>query len=64
FDLMVSPELNKKLQDERYLLDIMEKNDFEALAKKLKLLDTIPDEAYKAFSEGRKVEVKVFDGAD
>ncbi|GAI96647.1 unnamed protein product, partial [marine sediment metagenome] len=39
-NLMVSPELNKKLQDARYLLDIMEKNDFEALARKLKLLDS------------------------
>ena len=63
-NLMVSPELNKKLQDARTLLDTMGKADFEALGKKLKLLDSIPNEVYKAFSEGRKVQVKVLNGTD
>ncbi|MBA7583447.1 hypothetical protein ES708_25391 [subsurface metagenome] len=58
FDLMVSPELTKKLQDTRNLLDIMEKTDLEALREKLKLLDFIPSEVYKALSEGRRIEVK------
>ena len=63
-NLMISPDLIKKLQDARYLLDIMEKNDFEALAKKLKLLDSIPDEVYKALLEGRKIAVQVSDATD
>jgi len=69
FDLMVSPELTKKLQDTRNLLDIMEKTDLEALMKKAKLwekvtlLDSIP-EVSKALSEGRRIEVKVLDGTD
>ena len=58
FDLMVSPELTKKFQDTRNLLDIMEKTDLEALREKLKLLDFIPSEVYKALSEGRRIEVK------
>ena len=64
FDLMVSPELTKKLQDTRNLLDIMEKTDLEALGKKLKLLDSLPNEIYKALSEGRRIGVKVLDGTD
>jgi hypothetical protein len=36
FDLMVSPELAKKLQDARTLIDTMGKTDFEALVEKLK----------------------------
>jgi len=36
--LMVSPELAKKLQDARTLLDTMGKTDFEALVEKLKQL--------------------------
>ncbi len=64
FNLMVSPELAKKLQDARTLIDTMGKTDFEALREKLKLLDSIPKEAYKAFSEGRKVQVKILNGAD
>lgn len=64
FDLMVSPELTKKFQDMRNLLDIMQKTDLEALMKKLKLLDSLPSEVYKALSEGRRIEVKVLDGTD
>ena len=64
FDLMVSPELTKKFQGTRNLLDIMEKTDLEALGKKLKLLDLVPNEVYKALSEGRRIEVKVLDGTD
>ena len=64
FDLMVSPELTKKFQDTRALLDIMEKTDLEALGKKLKLLDLVPNEVYKALSEGRRIEVKILDGTD
>jgi len=64
FDLMVSPELTKRFQDTRNLLDIMEKTDLEALGKKLKLLDSVPNEVYKALSEGRRIEVKVSDGTD
>jgi len=64
FDLMVSPELTKKFQDMRALLDIMEKTDLEALGKKLKLLNSLPSEVYKALSEGRRIEVKVLDGTD
>ena len=62
--LMVSPELAKKLQDARTLLDTIGKADFEALREKLKLLDSLPNEVYKALSEGRKIEMKVVDGAD
>ena len=61
---MVSPELTKKFQDTRNLLDIMGKTDLEALGKKLKLLDSLPGEVYKALSEGRRIEVKVLDGTD
>jgi len=64
FDLMVSPELTKKFQDTRNLLDIMEKTDLEALGEKLKLLDSVPNEVYKALSEGRRIEVKVLDGTN
>ena len=64
FSLMLSPELAKKLQDTRNLIDIMEKTDVEALGEKLKLLDSLPNEIYAALSEGRKIEVKILDGAD
>jgi len=64
FSLMLSPELAKKLQDTRNLLDIMEKTDVEALGEKLKLLDSLPNEIYAALSEGRKIEVKILDGTD
>ena len=64
FDLMLSPELGKKLQDTRNLLDIMEKTDLEALGEKLRLLDSLPNEVYDALSQGRRIEVKVLDGAD
>jgi len=64
FDLMVSPELTKKFQDMRALLDIMRKTDSEALGKKLKLLDSLPSEVYKALSEGRRIEMKVLDGTN
>jgi hypothetical protein len=64
FDLMVSPELRKKLQATRVLLDAVEKTDLEALRKKLKLLDSLPNELYKALSEGRRIEVKVLDGTN
>ena len=64
FDLMVSPELAKKFQDMRNLLDIIEKTDLEALRKKLKVLDLVPGEIYKALSEGRRIEVKVLDGTN
>jgi len=64
FDLMVSPELTKKFQDMRNLLDIMEKTDIETLGKKVKLLDLLPNEVYKALSEGRRIEVKALNGTD
>ncbi len=64
FDLMVSSELTKKFQDMRNLLDIMGKTDSEALGKKLKLLDSLPEEVHKAVSEERMIEVKVVNGAD
>ncbi len=64
FGLMVSPELTKKFQDTRNLLEIMEKLDPEALMKKVKLLDSLPSEVYKALSEGRRIEVKVLDGTN
>jgi len=64
FSLMLSPELAKKLQDTRNLIDIMEKTDVEALGEKLKLLGLLPNEIYAALSEGRKIEVKILDGAD
>jgi hypothetical protein len=64
FDLMVSPELTKKFQAMRNSLGIMEKTDLEALTKKLKLLDSLPNEVHKALSEGRRIEVKVLDGTD
>ena len=50
---MVSPELVKKLSATRALLEIMEKMDPEALGKKLKFLDSLPNEFYQALSEGR-----------
>jgi len=62
FDLMVSPELTKKFQDMRNLLGIIEKTDLGALTKKLKLLDSLPNEIYEALSEGCRIEVKVLDG--
>ncbi|MBA7571958.1 hypothetical protein ES708_13728 [subsurface metagenome] len=58
FDLMVSPELTKKFQAMRNLLDIMGKTDLEALMEKVKLLDSVPNEVCKALSEGRRIEVK------
>ena len=61
FNLMVSPELTEKLQGVRKVLDLI---DLEALGKKLKLLDSVPNEVYKALSEGRRIEVKVLDGTD
>jgi len=64
FDLMVSPELTKKFQDMRNLLDIMEKTDIETLGKKVKLLDLLPNEVYKALLEGRRIEVKALNGTD
>ena len=64
FDLMVSPELVKKLPATRAFLEIMEKMDPEALVKKLKLLDSLPSEIYKVLSEGRRIEVKVLDGTN
>jgi transposase-like protein len=64
FDLMVSPELGKKFQDMRNLLDMMGKTDLEAFTKKLKLLDSFPSEVYKALSEGRRIEVKILDGTN
>ncbi len=64
FDLMVSPELTKKFQDMRNLLDIMEKTDIETLGKKVKLLDLLPNEVYKALSEGRRIEVKALNGTN
>ena len=64
FDLMVSPELTKKLQDMRNLLGIIEKTDLGALMKKLKLLESLPNEIYKALSEGHRIEVKILDGTD
>jgi hypothetical protein len=42
----------------------MEKTDVEALGEKLKLLGLLPNEIYAALSEGRKIEVKILDGAD
>ena len=63
-DLIVSPELRKRLQDARFLLDEVAKMDPEALQKKLKLLDRIPDGLSKALSEGHKIEVKVLDDTD
>jgi len=64
FDLMVSPELTKKFQDVRNLLDIMGKTDLEAVGQKLKLLNSLPNEVYKALSEGCRIEVKILDGTD
>ncbi len=64
FDLMVSPELTKKFQNIRNLLDIMEKTDIETLREKLRVLDLLPNEVYKALSEGRRIEVKVLDGTN
>ncbi len=64
FDLMLSPELGKKLQDTRNLIGIMEKTDLETLGEKLKLLDSLPNEVYEALSEGCRIEVKVLDGTD
>ena len=63
-NLMVSPELSHKLQDARTLLDTIGKANYEALGKKLKLLDFIPDEVFEAFSAGHKVQVKVLDSVD
>lgn len=63
-ELMVSPELAKKLQDAKTLLDTIGTADFKALQGKLKLLDSLPSEVYKALSEGRKIEMKVIDGVD
>ena len=63
-ELMVSPELTKKLQNMRTLLDTIEKTDFKDLGTKLKLLDSIPNEVYKALSEGHGIEVRVSDGTD
>ncbi|MBA7527891.1 hypothetical protein ES705_20071 [subsurface metagenome] len=63
-NLMVSPELGKKLQDARTVLDTIEKSDMEAFKVKLKLLASIPDEVFVAFSAGHKVQVKVLDGTD
>ncbi len=62
--LMVSPELAQKLQDARTVLDTIEKSDMEAFKGKLKLLDSIPNEVFEAFSAGHKVQVKVLDGAN
>ena len=63
-NLMVSPELAKKLQDARTVLDTIEKSDMEAFKGKLKLLDSIPKEVFEAFSAGHKIEMKVLDGVD
>jgi len=64
FDLMVSPELGKKLQDVRLLLDEAAKTDLETLLKKQKLADSLPDGLYKALSEGRKIKWEVLNGTD
>jgi len=64
FDLMVSPELTKKFQDMRNLLGIMGKTNLEAVGQKLKLLNSLPNEVYKALSEGRRIEVKILDGTN
>jgi len=64
FDLMVSPELTKKFQNARVLLDTIEKTDFQTVGHKLKLLDLLPNEIYKALSEGRRIQVKVLDGTN
>jgi hypothetical protein len=61
---MVSPELTKKFQAMRNFLGIMGKTDLEALEQKLKVLNSLPNEVYKALSEGRRIEVKVLDGTD
>jgi len=63
-NLIVSPELPKKLQNTRTLLDTIEKTDFKDLGTKLKLLDSIPSEVYEAFSKGHKIEMKVLDGTN
>jgi hypothetical protein len=63
FDLMMSPELGKRLQDTRALLETA-KMDPEALRKKLKLIDLLPDAFYKALSEGYKIEWKLLHAAD
>jgi hypothetical protein len=55
FDLMVSPEASKKLQDMRRLQDDAAKEDPEALRKKLKLIDLVPDLLLKVLSEGHKI---------
>lgn len=62
--LMVSPELAQKLQDARTVLDTIGKSDMEAFKGKLKLLDSIPNEVFEAFSAGHKVQVKVLNGTD
>ena len=64
FDLMVSPELTKKFQAMRNFMGTMEKTDLEALGQKLKVLNSLPGEVYKALSEGRRIEVKVLDGTN
>jgi len=61
---MVSPELTKKFQATRNLLDIMGKTDLEALQGKLKLLDSFPNEVIKALSDGHRIEVKILDGTN
>jgi len=53
FDLMVSPELGKKLQNTRNLLTIIEKTDLQAFGEKLRLLHSLPNEFYQAVLEGR-----------
>jgi hypothetical protein len=64
FNLMVSPELMKKFQDMRNLVDAMGKMDSVAFKQKLKLLDSLPNEIYQALSDGHRIEVKILDGTN
>jgi len=64
FNLMVSPELTKKFKNAQTFLDTIEKTNLEALGRKLKLLDSFPNEVIKALSDGHRIEVKVLDGTN
>lgn len=63
-NLMTSPELAKKFQYVRNVLDLTGKTGSEVMGHWLNLLYLLPKEVHKALSEGRNIELRVVDGTD
>jgi hypothetical protein len=61
---MTSPELAKKFQYVRNVLDLTGKTGSEVMGHWLNLLYLLPKEVHKALSEGRNIELRVVDGTD